>query len=215
MCPSGVACYTRIHLPTFFSMNTRALTAEFIGTFALALGVTLSVARDFPFTPLVAAMTVGLFVYTVGSISGSHLNPAVTFGLWSIKKIKPTVALQYLGVQLLAGVAALLMTWFLTGDKPEVNMDMTWSAGLGEILGGFLLVFGVSSVVWGKVKDEQSGLVIGGSLLIGILIASALSMGIVNPAVSVALGVLSPMYLIGTIVGGILAAQTYQWLVNK
>ncbi len=196
-------------------MNPRALAAEFIGTFALALGVSLSVARDFPFTPLVAALTVGVFVYTVGSISGAHLNPAVTFGLWSVKKIKANEALAFIGVQLAAGIVALLVTWFLTGNKPVIDMDMTWSAGLGEIFGAFLLVFGVSSVVWKKVKDEQSGLVIGGSLLIGILLASSLSAGVVNPAVAVGLGVLSPMYILGAIVGGILGAQTYQWLQGK
>ncbi len=196
-------------------MKNRVLVAEFIGTFALALGVSLAVARDFPLVPLVAAMTVGIFVYTVGSISGAHLNPSVTFGLWSIKKIKAAEAISYIVVQALAGFVALLVTWAFTGHSPSISMDLSWMAGLGELMGGFILVFGVCSVVFGRVKDSVSGLLIGSSLLIGILLAANLSLGVVNPAVDIALGILSPLYILGVIVGGIAGAQTYAWLMGK
>jgi aquaporin Z len=195
--------------------TNRAYVAEFVGTFFLALGVSLSVARDFPLVPLVAALTLGIFVYTVGSISGSQINPAVTFGLWSAQKMKSNHAIAYIAVQLVAGLCALLLTWALTGMAPKVEMGLSWMAAVGEILGAFLLVFGVSSVVWGKVKDDAAGVTIGGSLLMGILLASALSMGILNPAVAIALGVFSPVYLLAPIVGGILGAQTYQWMAGK
>jgi glycerol uptake facilitator-like aquaporin len=196
-------------------MKNRAYAAEFLGTFVLALGVALSVATQFPLTPLVAALTLGLFVFTVGPISGAHLNPAVTFGLWSVKKIKSRDALIYIGVQLAAGVAAMLLAWLLTGVEPKIGMDLGWRAGIGEIMGAFILAFGVSSAVFGRVKSEEAGFVVGGSLLLGILLASFLSMGILNPAVALGLGVLSPMYIIGAVVGGILGAQTYQWLQAK
>jgi glycerol uptake facilitator-like aquaporin len=196
-------------------MLHRAYVAEFLGTFFLAFGVSLSVAHEFPLTPLIAAMTLGLFVYTVGHISGAHLNPAVTFGMWSVKKIKSRDALIYIGCQLLAGLAALLITWLLTGSAVRVGMDLTWEAALGELIGAFILSFGVSSVVWNNVKQEASGLVVGGSLLLGILFAMHLSDGVLNPAVDLALAVLSPMYIIGAVVGGILGAQCYQWLSMK
>ncbi len=196
-------------------MPIRVYAAEFIGTLALTLGVSLGVARGFPFVPLIAAMTVGIFVYTVGPISGAHLNPAVTFGLWSLKKIDSSKAVAYILVQLLAGVCALFATWLLTHQKPDFDMSFMPTAGIGEILGGFILVFGVCSVVYGKVKDDAAGLLIGSSLLIAILLAMNLSNGVVNPAVAVALGVFSPMYLLGSIVGGILGGQTYRWLQGK
>jgi glycerol uptake facilitator-like aquaporin len=50
--------------------------AELVGTFFLTLVVYLSVALALPFsTPVMAAITLGLFVYTLGGVSGTHINP--------------------------------------------------------------------------------------------------------------------------------------------
>jgi glycerol uptake facilitator-like aquaporin len=196
-------------------MNTRAYVAEFLGTFTLAFGVSIAVARDFPLVPLVAALTLGVFVYTIGGISGAQLNPGVTFGLWSVKKMKAQDAISYIAVQLAAGFLALLAVWLFTGIKPMIDMSLAPAVALGEVLGAFLLSFGVSSVVWGKVNSSDAGMTVGGSLLMGILLASAFSKGILNPAVAVSLGAFSPFYLLAPIVGGILGAQAYQWLQTK
>lgn len=66
--------------------DLNAMAAEFVGTFALAGAVlaSLNAVAGGPFetmaTPLIAAVTLGLFVMSVGSISGTHINPAVTLG---------------------------------------------------------------------------------------------------------------------------------------
>ncbi|HRP37319.1 MAG TPA: aquaporin, partial [Candidatus Dojkabacteria bacterium] len=78
------------------TQNLKKYFAEFFGTFILSIVVIVSVAGDFTVsTAVLAALTLLIFVYTIGSISGSHLNPGVTLGIFSLKKIKAKQALAY------------------------------------------------------------------------------------------------------------------------
>jgi glycerol uptake facilitator-like aquaporin len=84
---------------------------------------------------------------------------------------------------------------------------------LAEVLGTALFTFGIASVVAGRVHDAMSGVVVGGSLLFGIIVAVQLgSAGILNPAVALALGSLSLSYVGGAIVGAVLGMQLYRRL---
>lgn len=189
--------------------------AEFLGTLVLTLGIALSLTKGLGIpTPFVAALTVMLLVYTVGAISGAHLNPAVTVGLWSIGKITPRDAWWYIVVQCAGAAAALSLVRILAGALPGGVVSVTPLVGLGEFLGTFLLVFGVSAVVHGKAPKDTAGLVIGGSLLLGILIASTVSNAVLNPAVALGINSLSVYHIAAPILGGILAAQCYRWLVG-
>ena len=89
-------------------MHYHKYAAEFLGTFALTFVVWLSVAFAMPFpTPVVAALTLGLFVYTVGGISGAHLNPAVSIGVYSAGKLKTNDAVFYVVCQLAGAAVAM------------------------------------------------------------------------------------------------------------
>ena len=80
-----------------------------------------------------------------------------------------------------------------------------------ETLGTMLLAFGVASIVYGRVSDVASGLVIGGSLLLGISIAAMMgSAGILNPAVALGLSAYHPTYLAGQILGAVLGFNLYK-----
>jgi glycerol uptake facilitator-like aquaporin len=84
-----------------------------------------------------------------------------------------------------------------------------------EALGAFFFSFGIAAVVFGKVSDQMSGFVIGGSLLLGILIAVfSGSMGILNPAVAFALNAVSVMYVLGPIAGALIGFSTYRYVAN-
>lgn len=199
-------------------MKLQKYFAELIGTFALAFGVltSLTVGEAFPvMTPLIAALTVGLFVYTVGEISGAHLNPAVTIGLWTVKKIKTVDGALYLVSQFLGAVLAMLAVRGIFDIEFVAGVNNDFLTGLGEFMGAFILVFGISSVVHGKTKPAASGLVIGGSLLLGILLSggTGLSNGVLNPAVAVGIGSFSWLYLLAPVLGAIAAAWVYKLLV--
>ncbi len=193
----------------FSPMNYRKLLAEFAGAFTLALAVRLSLVGMIPMlaTPFVAALVLGIFVYTVGSVSGAHLNPAITIGLFSVRRISLTDAAGYVFAQLLGACAALLVELVLVGTSPASSVPQAVPFLIfGEVLGAFFLAMGVASVAFGKTHQAASGLVVGGSLLLGILLSASFSGGILNPAVALAAAPqMLVVYLLSPIVGAVAA----------
>lgn len=193
----------------------RKYLAECFGTLLLTLGVTVSFLDNFPLpTPVVAALIVGVCVYTMGRISGTHINPAVTLALLSIGKIGRRDAAGYVIAQLIGAVLAMLISSWLLGDLPQPPVLATPEVAFAELIGTFILVFGISAVVHGNVHEAASGLTIGLSLLMGILIASAGSNGVLNPAVALGINSLSIFYVAAPLLGGLLGAWAYMWLNN-
>ncbi len=189
--------------------------AEFLGTFVLSFVVWLSTLQTMPAsTPVVAALTLGVLVYTLGGISGAQLNPAVTLGMLAIKKISPRDAAYYVLCQLLGGAAVALIAMLMEGSPSVAMHDGSPVVALGEALGAFVLAFGVASVVRGKVHAAASGLTVGLSLFLGICFASPFSMGFLNPAVALGSGFFEPMYIIGPLLGGAFGAVVYNWLAG-
>jgi aquaporin Z len=196
-------------------MNYRAYIAEFLGAATLTLAVLVTISSDLALaTPLAAGLTLAIFVYTIGPISGSHINPAVTVGLFSIGKIKLNDAVGYIVAQIAGGLLAWQLVSLLGLTVPSVVATDSLAVAFGEFAGAFLLLFGICSVVFGKVSDVASGLVIGGSLLLGILIAASFSNGVLNPAVALGIGSVSATYFIAPLVGGIAAAHLYRWIAR-
>ena len=173
----------------------------------------LSLAGIFPIaTPVLAAITLGLFVYSVGHISGTHINPAVTIGLWSIKKINTNDALSYIMAQIFGAATALII-----GILKDITYDITASStimtGLAEMAGMILFTFGIASVVFGNVHKAMSGVVVGTSLFMGIAIAALMgSNGVLNPAVAVGIKSFSVMYLVGPLVGSVIGMKLYEFV---
>ncbi len=197
-------------------MRIRPYLAEFLGTFLLAFMVRVSIAVHLPVpTPVIAGLTLGLGVYMFGAVSGANFNPAVTIALASMRKLSLQDAAAYVIAQLIGGYLALTVCDALTGLHVALTVDSTMTIALAEALGAGILVLGVSSVVHGKVADQASGLVIGTALALGAMAASSAANGIVNPAVALGLGSLSVAYVLGPIVGGLIAAWGYRALVTK
>ena len=195
--------------------NLRVYGAELLGTFLLAFLVHLSLAPHFPLmTPVVAGLTLGLVVYLVGGISGAHVNPAVTIGLCSIGKISVQDAVGYIVAQFIGAAIALVLGSALLGGSPSLVVSDSAMIVLAEALGAAILVLGVSSVVHGKAPSAASGLVIGTSLLLGVLTATVASNGVLNPAVALGIGSMSLSYIAGPIIGAVIAAWGYRWLAR-
>lgn len=201
-------------------MNFRPYVAELLGTLALTLIVALASGEfiatlNIP-TAYYAGMALGLFVYTVGSVSGAHLNPAVTIALATLKKISVADAVYYILSQFAGAFIASVIAWKVQGNWVTLQpTDNTVLVTLAEAAGAFVLMWGIMSVVEGKVSKDLSGVVIGGSLAFGCLLGIGLSgNGVLNPAVAFGLQTLLSAYLVGPIVGAIAAAWLYRWIAT-
>ena len=213
----------------------RALTAEFIGTFALifigagsaALGIggLLGVA-------LAHGLVVIGFVYSYGRVSGTHINPAVTVAVWVAGHIRSGRAACYVAVQIAGGVAgALALRWALGGGETglgattlasglaigPVSIDVSPISGLFvEVLLTFFLVNAVLNAAIAGRAGSQAGLAIGLTLIACILVGGPLTGASLNPArtlgPALATGHFADLwvYMAGPILGGLIAAILYR-----
>jgi len=199
------------------ALSAQKYVAELLGTFFLTFAISLSLLMDLPLsTPLIAGFTLGLFVYTIGDISGAHLNPAVTIGMLAVNKISVRDTILYIIFQCVGALLAMLSyTYVIPPGTVRLVFEDTASVALAEAVGAFIFIFGVSAVVYKRVNSAASGIVIGSSLMLGIILTAGLSHGVLNPAVALGMGSTSLIYFLAPIAGGFLAAQMYRFLQSK
>ncbi len=193
------------------------ILAEFLGTALLTLAV-LAVSKSTIGIPYFVAIAAGLVVATVtltlGAVSGAHLNPLVTIGLWSVRRVKTLPAIVYLAAQLLGGIAAYwLFTYFVGQTWHNTNSGFEGRVLVAETVGAFIFSLGWAAVVFQKLEGGRAAATVGMSLMLGVLVSAAGAGGIVNPAV--ALGAQSWVwgtFVLGPILGGIIGFNLYSLL---
>lgn len=174
----------------------RAYLSEGVGTFMLVFVGTGSVIvdgySDGAVTLLGISVAFGLVVlvavYALGDVSGAHINPAVTLGLWLAGRISSSIVFPYILCQCLGAVAASLllriifgMEHGLGGTNPAEGAAL--QAFAMETVTTFFLVFAILCVTVGaKEKGITAGLVIGAVVLFDIIIAGPVSGASMNPA---------------------------------
>lgn len=193
------------------------IVAEFLGTGILTL-VMLTVSKSnvgLPyFVSLATGLTVGGLVLAFGSISGAHFNPAITLGLWSVRRMQAAKAIVYIAAQLLGGLCAyLLYQYFMNEPHPHNSGHYVARILVGEAVGAFVFSLAWAAAVYRKFEDGTKAAVIGLGLIVGILASSSASGGILNPAV--ALGLSSwgwGTYVLGPVLGALLGFNLYALL---
>ena len=197
----------------FSKKNIAILLAEFMGVVVLACSAFSVIRWQLPsmFVAIMAGLVLGLLVNTIGSTSGAHVNPAITLGLWSVRKIQTSRAILYVGVQLLGGLATLALLKYLLGTELQSSIkgSFDWKVLISEGLGAFVFGFGVASAVYQKYTGNQLAFTVGLSLTAGILVASFASNAVVNPAVAIGLKSWSWAYAAGPVLGSILGMNVY------
>lgn len=182
--------------------------AEFIGTFWLVLGGCGSavLAAKFPETgigfagvALAFGLTVLTYFYTLGRISGNHLNPAVTFGLWAGGRISGKEILPYVVAQILGGILAAAVLYLITtgngddiGDFAANGYGAYSPGGYGlpaAVLCEFVMTFMFLIIILGATDERApvgfAGIAIGLGLTLIHLISIPVTNTSVNPARSI------------------------------
>lgn len=206
----------------------RAYLAEALGTFALVFAGTGAIVVNDLFggvTPVGIAAVFGLVVlaviYAVGAVSGSHINPAVTFGFWvsgrfSGRHVGPYVLAQSLG----AGVASLVLRGLFPAHD---TLGGTYPAGpvgqsfVLETVLTFLLMFVILCVAVGaKEQGLMAGVAVGATVCFEALFGGPVSGASMNPARSLAPALVSGalqaqwIYVVAPLAGAALAVLAYR-----
>ncbi|WP_055563910.1 MIP family channel protein [Streptomyces atriruber] len=205
-------------LLVFFAVGSAVLGAEFIGTLGIALA--------FGFTLLALA-------YTLGPISGCHVNPAVTLGMLVARRIDGRTAVTYWAAQFLGGIAGAALLFLLAkqvpglktseafgsngyDDRSEVGINLG-GAFLAEVVLTFLLVFVVLGVTHRVAVTGFDGLPIGIALAVIHLVGIPLTGTSVNPARSLGPALFAGgaalsqlwLFIVAPLVGGAIAALVH------
>lgn len=201
------------------SAHTRAYIAECLGAFILSTCVVIlsSSSATAPMTPVIAGLTLMLLVYILGPISGAHVNPAITIAQWSVGRLSAANAVPYIAAQLVGGGLAFGLLWFILPAMPASAPADGWMLMVLEALGAGMLSLGVYAATSGRATAGASGFTVGGSLVLGALLASIVSSGaagVLNPAVAVSLRFFTLSHLLAPIVGAVAAAWLYRYLIN-
>jgi MIP family channel proteins len=213
----------------------RRLVAEALGTFGLVfVGAAVVVVNGgFPQSgigllgiALAHAVVLSVMISATMTISGGHLNPAVTVGLLAARRIDAGSAAAYIVTQLVAAViAAYLVQLLLPSDAVRSSMTgapvIASSVSLGQAIGlELVLTFFLVSAVFGTVVSADAprvaGFGIGLVLLFDILVGGPLTGAAMNPARAFGPAVVSGqwvghlVYWVGPLAGGLLAALLWE-----
>lgn len=214
------------------TLNIRKFLAEFYGTFILVFIGTGSIALHPNVDLLTVAFAFGfaamLAIYTIGHISGAHLNPAVSLAMVLDRRLSWQDFLIYFVGQLLGALFASLTLLGMSGleiyqglgsTSFDPNISPLWIVII-EMFLTFILVYLVLAASQRQHLQSLLGLIIGLALVGLILVGGPLTGASLNPVRSIAPALLEGgealqqlwVYVVGPLLGSVLAVIFYRVL---
>ncbi len=218
---------------------TRRYTAEFLGTLALVFfgcGSAVIAGAYIGFLGIAFAfgMVLLVLVYAFGSISGCHVNPAVTLAMLIAKRISTKDALVYMGAQCLGAIVGAGLLFAVASGLPAYDIaadglgqngfhayDMT-AAFIAEVFLTFFFVYAILEVTGKHAHKGFEGLAIGFALFLVHIIGLPITGTSVNPARSLGPALLTGgtaidqlwLFWAAPLAGGLLAAVVWMYLTD-
>mgnify|MGYP000899339045 FL=1 len=222
----------------------KKLVAEFIGTLWLVLGgcgsAVLAAAYPelgigFAGVAIAFGLTVLTMVYAIGHVSGCHLNPAVSLGLWIAGRFDKKELLPYIAAQVLGAIAGAGILYLIASGKEGFEIGAFAANGYGEhspggydmiaaLVSEIVMTFMFLIVILGATHDKApkgfAGIAIGLALTLIHLISIPVTNTSVNPARSTSQAIFAGteylgqlwLFWLAPIVGAMLAGIVYKMI---
>jgi aquaporin Z len=222
----------------------KKLVAEFIGTLWLVLGgcgsAVLAAAYPelgigFVGVAIAFGLTVLTMAYAIGHISGCHLNPAVSIGLWVGGRFDKKELLPYIAAQVLGGIAGAFILYIIATGKAGFQIGGFAANGYGEhspggygmlaalvteIVMTFMFLIIILGATHSKASKGFAGLAIGLGLTLIHLISIPVTNTSVNPARSISQAIFAGgwaieqlwLFILAPIAGAVLAGLVYKMI---
>jgi glycerol uptake facilitator protein len=194
---------------------------------------------DLGFISMAFGLIVIALVYTVGKVSGCHINPAVTFGLAVTKRFPWREVPLYWGAQLVGGLAGAFAMWASFGTRAVdlgygfgvVHFDgpsTAWASAIFiEALGTAILLFTILGIVDSRSPQGFAGLIIGLVIVAIIITVGPVTNASLNPARAIGPLFVTTIhggvhnwtqqllaYIPGNLIGAALACLAYDWMAT-
>lgn len=207
--------------------------AEAIGTFALVFcgagAIVINDVTNGSVSHVGIAITFGLIVtamiYAFGSISGAHINPAVTIAFSVTDRFDKKDLLPYIFAQLIGAFVASGLLRFLFQEHE--NLGATFPAGIWhqtfilEVILTYILMIVILFVSQDKGISKFTGLAVGGTVLLEAMFAGPITGASMNPARSIGPAIVSGniaelwMYILAPILGAVPASLTWNYMKEE
>ena len=211
--------------------------AEFIGTFVLVLfacgtaavvGCNAAAGSGYLLTALAFGLVIVAMAYSIGNVSGCHINPAVSIAMLVSGKMNVKDFIGYVVAQFLGAIAGAAVLMAIVGVDTGLGANGLYNGNVGisfviEVILTFVFVIAILGVTSKQENGAVAGIVIGLSLVVVHILGISFTGTSVNPARSFGPALLVGgealknvwVFILAPLVGGVLAAITYKFLSTE
>ncbi len=211
--------------------------AEFIGTFVLVLfacgtaavvGCSAENGTGYLLTALAFGLVIVAMAYSIGNVSGCHINPAVSIAMLVSGKLSIADFIGYIVAQFAGATAGAAVLMALVGKESGLGANALYNDSIGlsflvEVILTFVFVIAILGVTSKIENSSVAGIVIGLTLTLVHILGISFTGTSVNPARSFGPAILLGgdalscvwVFIAAPLVGGVLAALVYKFLAAE